>query len=122
MRYRVYVAGPITIGDQIVNVRRGIDTSIQLLNLGYIPFCPHLSFAWHLIQPMTHQQWLDYDLAWLAQCDCLLRLPGESKGADQEELFAKEMGIPVFHNLVELEAGITEMEEGKEFVADDRDC
>lgn len=122
MRYRVYVAGPITIGDQIVNVRRGIDTAIQLLKLGYIPFCPHLSFAWHLIQPMTHQQWLDYDLAWLAQCHCMLRLPGESAGAAQEELFAHEMGIPVFHTLTELEAGIAEMEEGKDWADDLGTC
>jgi hypothetical protein len=35
----------------------------------------------------------------LQQCDGVLRLPGESKGADQDVAIARERGIPVWHRL-----------------------
>lgn len=35
----------------------------------------------------------------LALCDAVLRLPGESKGADNDVRIARERGIPVYHRL-----------------------
>ncbi len=35
----------------------------------------------------------------LSKCDAVLRLPGESKGADQDVKIAKERGLPVYHNI-----------------------
>jgi hypothetical protein len=35
----------------------------------------------------------------LQHCDGVLRLPGESKGADQDVAIARERGIPVWHRL-----------------------
>jgi len=35
-------------------------------------------------------------------CDAVLRLPGESKGADNDVRLANERGIPVFHRLEEV--------------------
>jgi hypothetical protein len=35
----------------------------------------------------------------LHHCDGVLRLPGESKGADQDVAIARERGIPVWHRL-----------------------
>lgn len=35
----------------------------------------------------------------LAHCDAVLRLPGESTGADQDVVMAKERGLPVYHRL-----------------------
>lgn len=115
-RCRVYVAGPITLGDQMVNARKAIDVSHQLLKLGFVPYCPHLSALWQLIHPMNLEQWLDYDLVWLAQCHCVLRLPGESKGADMETDFATGMGIPIYHDIVSLQAGVMAMEDGKDMI------
>jgi hypothetical protein len=40
-------------------------------------------------------------MAWLAKCDCLLRLPGESKGADNEVFWAKKLGMPVYYSIQE---------------------
>jgi hypothetical protein len=37
---------------------------------------------------------MDFD--WLRACDVLLRLPGESSGADREAALAREFGIAVF--------------------------
>ena len=38
----------------------------------------------------------------LAVCDAVLRLPGDSKGADQDVAIAQKRGIPVFHSLTEI--------------------
>ncbi|WP_457586473.1 DUF4406 domain-containing protein [Ensifer canadensis] len=35
----------------------------------------------------------------LALCDAVLRLPGDSKGADNDVRIARERGIPVYFNL-----------------------
>ncbi|WP_429807918.1 DUF4406 domain-containing protein [Ensifer sp. B1-9] len=35
----------------------------------------------------------------LALCDAVLRLPGDSKGADNDVRIARERGIPVYHRL-----------------------
>lgn len=35
----------------------------------------------------------------LAHCDAVLRLPGESTGADQDVAIATERGLPVYHRL-----------------------
>lgn len=38
----------------------------------------------------------------LQHCDAVLRLPGASKGADQDVAIARERGLPVFHRVEEL--------------------
>ena len=94
--YRVYVAGPMTQGDQIGNVRRAIDVAARLADAGLAPFVPHLSYLWELVAPRTHAEWIDIDLAWVDAADAVLRLSGPSKGADLEEVHANEVGVPVF--------------------------
>ncbi len=51
---------------------------------------------------MSHKDWLDIDLAWVEVADVLLRLPGESSGADIEVECAKKNGIAVFDNVEHL--------------------
>jgi hypothetical protein len=38
----------------------------------------------------------------LQHCDAVLRLPGESRGADQDVAIARERGIPVYSSLSEI--------------------
>lgn len=38
----------------------------------------------------------------LEHCDAVLRLPGESKGADSDVAIARRRGIPVYHSLDEI--------------------
>lgn len=92
---RVYVAGPITLGNQGRNVREAIRISDEVYKLGYIPYCPHLTYFWDMIYPHEHQTWMNMDKEWLRECDILLRLPGKSKGADMEVAWAGALGIPV---------------------------
>ena len=92
---KVYIASPYTIGDAITNVNRSIKAANQLLEKGYCPFLPLLYHFWHLVTPKKYEEWLELDMEWLKSCDIVVRLPGESSGADREVALAKELGIPV---------------------------
>jgi hypothetical protein len=49
-----------------------------------------------MVCPHDEDFWYKYDLIMLDKCDAILRLPGESKGADREMLHANNWGIPEF--------------------------
>jgi len=93
---RIYVAGPYALGDVAQNVRQAIVAADVLLKAGHTPFLPHLFHFWHLVCPGPPDQWLKLDLTWLHLCEALVRLPGESAGADQEVALAQTLGMPVF--------------------------
>lgn len=99
---RIYVAGPYTKGDVAVNVANAIFAGNVLADRGHIPFIPHLTHFWHMMYNHEHEFWMKQDLVWLAQCDAILRLPGESSGADREVKFAEEIGMPVYHKILEI--------------------
>ena len=81
---KVYVAGPYSKGDIAVNVRNAIQVGEKIASFGMIPYIPHLTHFWHLLHSHPVDYWYRYDFHWLDVCDCLLRLPGESHGADEE--------------------------------------
>jgi hypothetical protein len=95
----VYVAGPLTHGDQAANVRAAMDAAEVLMDAGLYPFVPHLSWFSHLTSPRPYEEWLSYDLGWLKRCDAVLRLPGHSPGAERECSMATFLGIPVFRDV-----------------------
>jgi hypothetical protein len=99
---RVYVAGPYTNPDPCINTHETINVANQLLDVGFTPFVPHLSHFWHTVTPKPYEDWLEYDNRWIPACDCMLRLPGASSGADKEETLAKSLGIPVYYSLADL--------------------
>lgn len=101
---RIYVAGPYTKPEPIENTRRAIAAGERLVALGFTPFIPHLTMLWNLVLSHPPEFWYDYDNQWLAACDAVLRLPGESVGADNEVALAESLGIPVFHSLNDLVA------------------
>jgi len=101
IRY-VFVAGPMT-GDGetafLTNIKLGIDAAQELLNNGFVPFSPHTHLAWALVHMNNPRRWKQLDFNWLERCDALLRLPGESEGADAEMNKAVNLGIPVFNSI-----------------------
>lgn len=109
MRIKVYVAGPYTKGDPLDNTLTAIDAADKLLRLGYVPFIPHLSHFWDERHPHEYQTWIDWCLEWVKCCDAILRLPGESKGADIETELAFGIDIPVFHSIEELHEAMQDM-------------
>lgn len=94
---RIYIAGPYTKGDVAQNVANAIHVANHLLDQGCVPFVPHLTHFWHLIHPRPYEDWLGYDLVWLEQCDTLVRIDGDSNGANKEEERMRELERPVFH-------------------------
>lgn len=99
---KVYIASPYTKGDVAINVKTQMDCADELMNLGYAPFVPLYTHFQHMVHPRPYQDWIELDKVWVLSCDCLLRLPGESKGADGEVELALANGIPVFYNVEEL--------------------
>jgi hypothetical protein len=95
---KVYIAGPYTKGDVVLNVRNAIMAAEAVLKAGHTPYIPHLSYFWHLVCPHPPEFWYSYDNEWLDYCDCVLRLPGESVGADAEVALAKKLCIPVYYS------------------------
>lgn len=93
---RVYIAGPYTKPDPIRNTQIAISYADELLKLGHTPFVPHLTMLWHLVSPKKLEEWYAIDLPWIAACDALVRIPGESTGADKEVQEANRLGIPVY--------------------------
>lgn len=103
---RVYIAGPYT-GDgshvaKEANTKNGIKVFHDLLDLGFKPFLPHLTHFADLVKVRPYQDWMDLDLVYLAVCDALLLIPGESPGARIELDFCRTVGIPVFNSVEEL--------------------
>lgn len=93
----VYIAAPYTKGDPVVNTRTAMECFDRLRRSGdCIPICPLWSMFQHFLTPTPYQSWLDYDLAIIDRCDAILRLPGDSKGADGEVTHAAGRKIPVF--------------------------
>ena len=100
---KVYIASPYTIGDTAINVKRQLDCADELIKLGFAPFAPLYSHFQHMAHPQPYEAWVKLDIEWLLACDCLLRLPGKSTGADGEVNYARDSNIPVFYSIDELE-------------------
>jgi hypothetical protein len=124
-RKRIYVAGPITRGDLAGNINRATAAFRELMRLGFAPLCPHWScyaggcekrvfvdrfddgtpttdvvaVASAAPTEATLAEWLQVDLPWVAVSDAVLRLPGESPGADIEVAHAREKGVPVLDSI-----------------------
>jgi hypothetical protein len=118
----VYIAGPIRRGDIDTNVAQADDAMLALMRAGVAVMNPMLScyagaaradldaggphcqrgphpLAHGGFREMGAGPWLAMDLEVVGRCDAVLRLPGESVGADGETEHARALGIPVFHDL-----------------------
>ena len=100
-KFTVYIASPYTKpeGKQLENTLKSFDIFNELVKLDFIPYAPLTSHFIHECYPQDYKFWLEYDLIWLKKCDFILRLPGESEGADKEVKFAIENKIDVFYTI-----------------------
>lgn len=92
----IYIASAYTKGDAALNVRANLLAANAIAAKGFVPFAPLLYHFWHLITPQPYEFWTKLDFAWIDRCDALIRLPGESSGADAEVLYARKLKLPVF--------------------------
>lgn len=95
----VYVSGPISLGELTENIAKAVDAADELFRAGLHPYIPHVGFLWQYRHQHGYEEWMALDLAWLANCDAVVRIPGESKGADREVARAQELGIPVYFSV-----------------------
>jgi hypothetical protein len=107
----VYVAGPISRGDLRENIRQACEMGLQLLKAGVAFHIPHLTCYMGQVydglgavpevlpKGSAIEDWYAISLVELRRCDALLRLPGDSVGADLEEAEAVRSGIPVFASI-----------------------
>lgn len=72
----VYLAGPYSKGDVMMNMRAAMNTARTLMDRGFVVFLPHLSGFQHLVDPRPYDDWLDYDYKVILCCDVLYRMPG----------------------------------------------
>lgn len=123
LRTTCYISGPLTSsGKPEENLAAAVEAHKELTRLGYSSLCPHLT--WH-IDPhgeTPHEVWMEIDTPWVLASDCLLRLPGESRGADHEVQVAKEAGIPVFDTLDDLREWSADREQQAIYAALRRDA
>jgi len=99
---KVYIAGPYTKPDPLENVRKAIFFAEWLAALGHYPYIPLLTHYWEEQYHHDYEFWMKQDEEFLKVCDAVLRLDGESAGADRETALAERLGIPVFHSVLEL--------------------
>ena len=100
---KIFISGPYTKGDVAQNVKVAMDMSNELMNRGFAPYCPHLTHFLHMNHWQPYEKWLALDCEYLVLCDGVIRLPGESVGADKEVILAENKKIPVFHAIDEVE-------------------
>jgi len=96
---KIYIASAYALGSESDNVRISLDAANELITEGFAPFAPLLFHFQHMIHPQGHETWLELDVEWLSVCDGVLRLLGESSGADMEVEFARSNEIPVFYTI-----------------------
>lgn len=99
---RIYIAGPYSKGDVAQNVKRAMDAANDIIELGYAPYCPHLTHFLHMNHAQPYEKWLELDNEFIPWCHAILRLPGESTGADKEVELAISLNIPVFTKIQDI--------------------
>lgn len=93
----VYIAGPYK-GEQgpVANIRRAIQVGEVIETYHCAIIIPHLNMVWDLVSPQDEAVWYQRDLDVLRHCQALVRIEGESVGADAEVEFARFHGIRTF--------------------------
>lgn len=98
---RVYIAGPMTNGTKncfnMPAIHDAIRAYFTLIEWGFVPHCPHLTVFCEFMDPhrISYEQWLELDKNYIDDCDVVLRIPGDSKGADKECKYARYLNKPV---------------------------
>jgi Domain of unknown function (DUF4406) len=92
----VYIACPLTLGDREWNFHQACIAQKLLMRHGLAVINPALTMKVPGAWDIPHDVWMENALPQVARVDAVLRLPGESVGADLECAHARQHDIPVF--------------------------
>lgn len=95
-RLKCYIAGAYSKPEPVANVAVACRFASWLIDHGHNVFVPHLNVLLHFMEARSWDDWLSLDMDWVESCDVLIRLPGESKGADREVIHAMDKLIPYY--------------------------
>jgi len=112
----ILIAGPYRSGtnDDPVLMQQNLDRmnnyALALFRAGHIPLIgewlalPLLKAAGSKVPGDELYQEISYPIAHrlLTRCDAVLRIEGESSGADKDVKLAKELSIPVYYHIAEI--------------------
>ena len=101
----VYVSGPIGGLDagRPKRIAHAVEVGYELIAAGLCPIVPHLwaASATDADGRVDRATWMAVDLECVRRADVVLRLPGESAGADEEVALAHSLRIPVCYSVAE---------------------
>ena len=112
---RIYVCGAYSAKDVMTvlnNMREGMRAATEVLLEGYAPFCPwmdhHYLFMLQDGEQLNVEDMYRYSMAWLEASDAVYVHPWSdwemSKGVQEELKRARELGIPIFYSIDEINA------------------
>ncbi len=100
----IFIAGPMsTSGEPGPNLNQACHEAAKLVDHGFAPYVPHLNWICDAIEPSLIDAWKNSNRHFIEHSTAILRLPGESKGADEEVRFARDtLGLPIFFSAEEV--------------------
>lgn len=103
----VYIAGPISPKNGYLaeeNVLDGVRVHLDLVEAGIPNYCPQMDGAFPSAWKIDWKVWIEYSYGVITHCTHMLMLPRweESKGAQEERIFAQNRGIPIAYSVPEL--------------------
>jgi hypothetical protein len=110
----IYIAGPFRATNPDgspdmfrvqQHVMAAMDLALEVWRMGAVALCPHANTMFFTgAAALADSVWLEGDLELLRRCDALITTRNwqDSKGATAEVAFAREYGLWVFHDLVQL--------------------
>lgn len=107
-RLRIYLCAPLTNANTLspeeiaLNADRAAAMGAELLKHGFAPLIPQLTAGHDCLMAVHWALWIETGQAWIRVADAVLRLPGASKGTEEEVAFALARGVPVFDSLADL--------------------
>ena len=114
--FRVYIASPYTKGDPKRNVLRQIEAAEYIVKMcpGISCYLPLLNHYWHRYYAHDWEFWMGQVTPWIMCSHALLRLWGESVGADKEVELARQWAVPAFFTIPDLITAYQTGEYGEE--------
>ena len=112
----ILIAGPYRSGTDddpdrmAANLHRLEAAAWPIFQAGHVPMIGewvalpvlHSAGATGPLDPLAEKVMYPTAQRLLAHCDAVLRLPGESTGADQDVAIARRRGLPIYHRLQEI--------------------